>query len=158
MKPKDKSKGETIDKEVPSTEEFSTEDASSGHKSGINRFKEFGFSAIHALGDILKFPFKMFARYLRDELIQSIKEDTKIYVLISGLMAVLFVFFSIIWFFISVAVGVYFYDNQYSILSSILYSIAFQILSFILVALIMYSASKKLKTLKLLKRLGDAID
>ena len=158
MKIKDKSKDEVFDKEFDSKENFNSEETQSNYKSERNRFREFGASVIHALGGIIKFPFKMFARYLRDELILAIKKDAKIYTLILGLMGVLFVFFSVMWFFVSVAIGVYFYDNGCSILSAVMYSIGFQTLSFILIALIVLFASKRLNTLKLFKKLGNAIE
>ena len=69
-----------------------------------------------------------------------------------GIMGVLFVFFSVIWLFISVAVGVYYYDKGHTLLISIIYSIGFQLISFIIMSLIAFIASKKLKSLKFLKR------
>ncbi len=103
--------------------------------------------------NILKTPFKIVADYLKDEIIITIKKDFKLYMLIMGLMGVLFVFFSIVWLFISVAVGVYFYDKGYTILISIIYSIGVQAISFILIGLLALILSKKLKSLKILKKL-----
>jgi ABC-type transport system involved in multi-copper enzyme maturation permease subunit len=73
-----------------------------------------------------------------------------------GIMGVLFVFFSVIWLFISVAVGVYFYENGNSILISIVYSILFQLISFILVSLIALLASKKTESLKMLNNIKES--
>ena len=85
-----------------------------------------------------------------------VKKDAKIYAFILGIMGVLFIFFSVMWLFVSVAVGVYFYDNGQSILFSIIYSIAFQLISFILLAALALFASQKLNTLKVLKQLNKA--
>ena len=105
--------------------------------------------------NILKTPFNIIAKYLRDEIIISVKKDAKLYVFIMGIIVVLFVFFSVIWLFISVAIGVYFYEQGHSILLSIIYSIGFQIVSFILISIIALIVSKKLKTHKMLKKLND---
>ena len=112
------------------------------------------YLALQFFLNILKAPFNIIAKYLRDEVIISVKKDAKLYVLIMGIMGVLFVFFSVIWLFISVAIGVYFYEQGHSILLSIIYSIGFQIVSFILISIIALIASKKLKTLKMLKKLN----
>ncbi len=103
--------------------------------------------------NILKTPFIIIAKFLRDELVDSIKNDVKIYALIIGIMGVLFVFFSVIWLFISVAVGVYFYDKGYSLQLSIIYSIGFQAVCFLLIGLIALIASRNLKSFKILKKI-----
>ncbi len=100
---------------------------------------------------ILKAPFQLVAKYLKNEIISTIKKDARLYALIMGLMGVMFVFFVVLWLFISVIVGVYFYESGKSILISISYSIGFQIISFAIVGIIAFSASKKVKSLKLLK-------
>ncbi len=100
---------------------------------------------------ILKAPFQLVAKYLKNEIISTIKKDARLYALIMGLMGVMFVFFVVLWLFISVIVGVYFYESGKSILISISYSIGFQIISFAIVGIIAFSTSKKVKSLKLLK-------
>lgn len=103
--------------------------------------------------NILKTPFIIIAKFLRDELVDSIKNDAKIYMVIMGIMGILFVFFSVIWLFVSVAVGVYFYDKGYSILFSIIYSIGFQVICFVLISLIALIFSRNLKSIKMLKKI-----
>ena len=66
------------------------------------------------------------------------------------LMGVMFVFFSVLWLFISVAVGVYFYNKGIPVLTSILYSVAFQLVSFFLIAIVTFISIKSIKSLKLL--------
>ena len=105
--------------------------------------------------NILKSPFKIIAKYLKNEIIAAIKKDAKLYAIIMGLMGVLFVFFSVLWLFISVAIGVYFNEKGHSILMSIIYSIGFQLISFVFIGAIAFIASKKIKSLKMLKKLSD---
>ena len=107
---------------------------------------------------VIKTPFNVVAKFLKDEVITSIKKDARLYAFVMGIMGVLFVFFSVIWLFIAVAVGVYFYEQGYSILISIIYSILFQIVSFILVSLIAFLASKKLKSLKMMKKISKHLN
>jgi hypothetical protein len=126
--------------------------------SDKNIVEDIVYLALQFLLNIIKTPFSMMAKYLRDEVIISIKKDAKLYALVMGIMGVLFVFFSVIWLFISVAVGVYFHEQGYSILISIVYSIVFQIVSFILVSLIAFFTSKKLKSLKIMKKLSKHIN
>ncbi len=103
----------------------------------------------------MKSPFKIIAKYLKNEIIAAIKKDAKLYAIIMGLMGVLFVFFSVLWLFISVAIGVYFNEKGHSILMSIIYSIGFQLISFVFIGAIAFIASKKIKSLKMLKKLSD---
>ena len=124
------------------------------NKSDKNGFKEIWYLFMQLLLNVLKAPFKIIANYLKDEIIIAVKKDAKLYMLIMGIMGVLFVFFSVIWLFISVAVGVYCYDKGHTIFISIIYSIGFQLISFIMMSLIAFIASRKLKSLKILKRLN----
>lgn len=100
---------------------------------------------------ILKAPFQLIAKYLKNEIISTIKKDARLYALVMGLMGVMFVFFVVLWLFVSVIVGVYFYESGKSVFISIGYSIGFQLISFAIVGLIAFVASKNIKSLKLLK-------
>ena len=124
------------------------------NKYAKTEFKNILYLLMQLFLNIIKTPFKVVAKYLRDEIIIAVKKDAKIYMLIMGIMGVLFVFFSVIWLFISVAVGVYIYDKGNTIFISIVYSIGFQIISFILFSFIGFIASRKLKSLKILKKLN----
>jgi len=116
-----------------------------GNKSNKTGLKEIFSLLIQLFLNILKMPFKIVATYLKGEIIMAVKKDIRLYMLIIGLIGVLFVFFSVIWLFISVAVGVYFYDKGNTIFFSIIYSIAIQVISFILISLIVLMMSKKLR-------------
>jgi len=52
--------------------------------------------------------------------------------------------------FIAVGVGVYFYDHGLPVFTSILYSIVFQLISFIVIAILAYISMKSIKSLRLL--------
>jgi len=123
-----------------------------GNKSNKTGLKEIFSLLIQLFLNILKMPFKIVATYLKGEIIMAVKKDIRLYMLIIGLIGILFVFFSVIWLFISVAVGVYFYDKGNTIFFSIIYSIAIQVISFILISLIVLMMSKKLRFLKILKK------
>lgn len=142
---------DNINRPDNSITEEKTEDESKYDKT---QFKDILYLLTQLFLNILKAPFKIVAKYLRDEIITAVKNDTKIYMLIMFIMGVLFVFFSVIWLFISIAVGFYFYDKGYTILLSIIYSIGFQLVSFVLVGLIALIASRKLKSLKVMKKLN----
>jgi len=123
-------------------------------KYARTEFKDILYLLMQLFLNILKAPFKIIAKYLRDEIITAVKKDAKIYMVIILIMGILFVFFSVIWLFISIAIGVYFYDKGHTILASIIYSIGFQLVSFILISLIALIKSKKLNSLKMLKKIN----
>jgi hypothetical protein len=91
------------------------------NKSDKNEFNDIMYLLLQLLLNVIKVPFKIVAKYLRDEIIMAVKKDAKLYMLIIGIMVVLFVFFSVIWLFISVAVGIYCYDKGHTIFISIIY-------------------------------------
>ena len=130
--------GEKSDKQTPDSQ---------------NSAKDIMYLVLHFFLNIIKAPFDLIAKYLKNEIINAIKKDTKLYALIMGIMGVMFVFFSVLWLFISVAIGVYYFENGKSILISIMYSIGFQLISFIIVGLIAFIASTQIKSLKMLKKI-----
>ena len=118
-----------------------------------NPDKDVIYLVLYFFPNILKAPFKVIAKYFKNEIITAIKKDAKLYAFILGIMGVLVIFFSVLWLFISVAVSVYFQEKGYSILMSTIYSIGFQLISFIFIGLIAFFASRKIKSLKMLKYL-----
>ena len=133
--------------------ETSNSDESNDNKPNV--LKEYFGLFFTLIFDIIKIPLKLLTNFLRKELVVAIKKDAKIYAVIMGIMGVLFVFFTVMWLFISVAVGVYFYEKGETMLISVLYSILFQFGSIIVVSLIAYFASKKIKSLKMLKNIDN---
>jgi len=131
----------------------SISDENEDSKSSV--FKDYLGLLFTVVIDIVKAPLKLLTNFLKKELIVAIKKDVKLYAVIMGIMGVLFVFFSVMWLFISVAVGAYYYQQGESMLISILYSIIFQFGSIIIVASIAFFASKKIKSLKMLKNLDN---
>lgn len=102
---------------------------------------------------LLKAPFRFVAGYVKNELVSAVKKDSKLMAFISAMLMVLLIFFFVLWISISVAVGAYFYDNGSTVFVSVLYSIGFQTISFLLVALLAYLFFRNLKTLKIYKSL-----
>ncbi len=141
-----------ISNEINESEKNKTDSEDNSDKDIVKNIK---YLALSFFVNILKSPFKIIAKYLRDEIFTAIKNDAKLYAIIMGIMGVLFVFFSVLWLFISIAIGVYFFEKGQSILLSVTYSIVFQIFSFILISLIALVASSKLKSLKIMKKLNN---
>ena len=141
--------------EMLNTVDNSEVEAKKGIENNASRtgFKEISYLLMQLFLNILKTPFKLVANYLKEEIILAMKKDLRLYMLILGLMGVLFVFFSVIWLFMAVAVGVYFYDKGFTLFISIIYSIGVQVTSFILVSLLAFLISKQLRSLKILKKL-----
>ena len=122
-----------------------------------NSFKEIVSLMIRGLINFVKAPFNTVAKYLKNEIIQAVKKDAKLYVLIFGLICVLFLCFSVIWLSFFVAIGAYFYELGHSILISTIYSIVFQVVGFVLISIIALIASKKLTSFKMLKKISNNV-
>ncbi len=101
--------------------------------------------------NLVKAPFKFIAGYVKNELVTALKKDSGLMAVISVMVVVLFVFFLIFWLSVSVAVGVYFYENGNTLFVSVLYSIAFQTLSSLLALLIAYISMRRMKTFKIFR-------
>ena len=144
-----------IEKMVGNINQPSSSNESEKNNSTNDSLKELVNLLITFFIDIIKFPLKIIANIIRKEIIYTIRKDAKLYTLIMGLMVVLFIFFSVIWLFVSTAVGVYFYENGSSILASIMYSVLFQLGSFIILGIVVYIASGKIESLKMLKKLDS---
>ncbi len=139
-----------IDNKIHESDEVKTEKESKSNKSIIGDIK---YLVLQFFINILKAPFRITANILWQKLITTIKNDAKLYALIMAVMVALFVFLSVLWLFISIAVGVYFFEKGHSMSISIIYSIGFQILSIITISLIAYLASKNIKSLALITKL-----
>jgi len=122
--------------------------------SNNNSLKEFFFLILSFFLNILQAPFKLVAKYITNEIVKAVKKDAKLYAFIMALMGVMFVFFSVLWLFISVAVGVYFYDKGNTIFISIIYSLVFQVVSFVVVGIITVISMRSIKSLKLLSKIA----
>lgn len=105
--------------------------------------------------DVLRSPFKILASYLKNELIDAVKKDAILYALMGFLMGVLFIFFSVLWLTISIFIGVYYFNIGESILNSILYSLGYQSLFFVLISLIAFIAMKNINSIKVLRKLSN---
>ncbi len=117
-------------------------------------FTDITYLMLSFFGKILKLPFKIIAKYLKDEIISAIKKDAKLYAFIMMLMGVMFVFFAVLWLSISVAVATYFKEHGNSYLMSIIYSVLFQVVCFILIGIIAFITSRKIKSLEMFKKIS----
>ena len=115
--------------------------------------KDVFYLGIQFIINIVKNPFELVSKYLKEEIIPSLKKDAGLYMLIMSIIVALFVFFFVVWLFISAAVGIYFYEEGSTLFISIIYSIIFQVISSLLGVLLIYIAFKNLKSLKVLKEL-----
>jgi len=100
---------------------------------------------------VIKAPFELIHMYIKREIVSVIRRELKLYLSVIILFGILFTVFIVFWVLISLALGVYFQNQGVSLLNSILYVIGFQLSIFAIVSLIIYSVSKKIKSLKLLK-------
>lgn len=116
-----------------------------------NTIKSIMLSVLDYIINIVKLPFTVFAKFFTKEIIKAIKKDVKTYVFLFWLLVSLVIIASVIWLFVSVAIGIYFHDNGNSILVSVGYSLVFQLISFIIFGVILYFTSSKLRSLKLIK-------
>jgi len=95
-----------------------------------------------------------FSKEFFSNLIKVTKKDARLYAMIMGILGILFIFFAILWFFISTVIGFYFYEKGNTLFISILYSIGFQMIFFMLMILISYLGSKRITSLKMVKSLS----
>ncbi len=148
---------EVLDKieKIVKNEKTNEEKTELENQSDSRTTKDIIYLIIDFFLNTLKTPFKIIAKYLRNEIITAVKKDAKLYAIIMGIMGVLFVFFSVIWLFLSIAVGAYFYEKGNSLLISVLYSISFQFISFVLVSIIAVIAYKKTESLKILNNIKE---
>ena len=116
-----------------------------------NSLKTILLSVLDYIINIIKLPFTVFAKFFTKEIIRALKKDAKTIVFLGWLLVSLVVIASVIWLFLAVALGVYFYDKGNSILLSIGYSLLFQLICFIVFGITLYFTSKKLKSVKLVK-------
>jgi len=102
---------------------------------------------------MVKAPFIFISRYFKNEIINSLKKDSKLLAVVFSMLVVLLVFFFVFWLFVSASVGIYFYENGSTMFASIMYSIAFQVSSSIVVALVAYISFRNVKSFKLMNSL-----
>ncbi|MGC9150791.1 MAG: hypothetical protein ACP5F6_03390 [Microbacter sp.] len=142
----------TKEKESPHTEENDTDQM---HTSVKDRIKKALSLLFTFLVDLIKMPFLWFFNYFKEEVVTAIKKDIRTMLGMAAIMSILYLFLLILWFSVSVFVGVLFYEKGFSIISSIFFSIVFQLIIIILLSIVLYSLSKKQHTRKMLKKLAN---
>ena len=100
---------------------------------------------------VIKSPFQLIHEFIKKEIIALIRKEIKFYFWLIVLLGVLFTIFIVFWILISLAIGVYFREDGASLLTSILYVISFQLLTFTLISIVFYRISRKIKSLKFIR-------
>ncbi len=135
-----------ISKQVDDLDNASTD-------SDKSTLKSIGYLMFQFFLKIIKAPFNFANNYIKGEIIKSIKKDAKLYALIMITVGILFIFFAVIWLFIAIAISAYFYEKGHTLFNAIVYSIGIQLIAFIGIGLTALIASKKIKSLQLMKKI-----
>lgn len=101
---------------------------------------------------VIKSPFQLIHEIIKKEIIALIRKEIKLYFLVIVLLGILLTIFIVFWVSISLAVGVFFREDGASLFTSILYVIAFQLVIFTIISIVFYRISRKIKSLKFLRR------
>lgn len=101
---------------------------------------------------VIKAPFQLIHVYIKNEIVLAIKKEVKLYFVLIILLGILFTIFIVFWVLISLAVGFYFQELGFSNYESILLSIGFQAVIFLIIFLIFRSKSKQIKSLRMIKK------
>jgi len=107
------------------------------------------------LTDLLSFPVRLLIKYFRRELTAALRHDLKIYMLMAGIAGMMFIFVVTLWLTLSIAVGVFFYEKGFTLLQSVLFSLAFQFVVILLSLLTARIACRRRRTARLLKELRE---
>ena len=127
-------------------------DISEKQKTKRTPFKDIFNLIISFFMSVVKAPFQLIHVYIKNEIVAVIKKEVKLYFVLICLMGVLLTIFIVFWVLISLAVGIYFQEQGISNFNSILLAIAFQLVSFSLVTFIFFKVSRKIKSLRMLKK------
>ena len=127
-------------------------DISEKQKTKRTPFKDIFNLIISFFMSVVKAPFQLIHVYIKNEIVAVIKKEVKLYFVLICLMGVLLTIFIVFWVLISLAVGIYFQEQGISNFNSILLAIAFQLVSFSLVTFIFFRTSRKIKSLRMLKK------
>ena len=138
-------------------EQTKASEKQNGNREKNNLIMELLLLILSFVLDVLKSPFKLIATYVKNELFKAVKNDVMIYAVLLVMMGVLFVFFSVLWLSLSVAVSVYYYEHGKTMLHAIFYSLAFQGGFFAIISLIAWILKTKLNSLKVLRKQQKSI-
>jgi len=115
-------------------------------------FKDIFNLIISFFMSVVKAPFQLIHVYIKNEIVAVIKKEVKLYFILICLLGILFTIFIVFWVLISLAVGIYFQEQGFSNFNSILLAIGFEAASFLLISLIFFRISKKIKSLRMIKK------
>jgi len=101
---------------------------------------------------VIKAPFQLIHLYIKNEIVSAIRKEIKLYFVLIFLIGILFTIFIVFWVLISLAIGFYFQELGFTNYESILLSIVFQAVIFLIVFLIFRSKSKQIKSLRMINK------
>lgn len=122
----------------------------------VSPFKQILNLIVSFFMSVVKAPFQLIHVYIKNEILNVIRRELKLYFVLIALLGVLFIIFIVFWILISLAVGFYFQELGFSNYESILLSIAFQISIFLIVTFIFVRVSKKVKSIRMIRKTLDA--
>lgn len=109
-------------------------------------------STIKRLFKLLKIIFdyhdRLFSTNFKEDLKRAVRNDLKLLVILSGLIAFTFIVLTVFWLFIAIAITTYFYEAGNSMLSSILFTIGIHMIALISLCLGILNFIKKFKSQK----------
>jgi len=101
-------------------------------------------------------PFLFLAKYFKIEITDAIKHDLRRTGLIIFLSMILFIFLVVIWITVQYSIVTLLIAQRFSLLNALFISLGIQVVCFSIVLLILNSKSKKMETLKLVRRLKQS--
>ena len=117
------------------------------------QMQEVMFLGVLLMLEILKTPLRFVIQIFNKNWFSTLKKDAKYFGAIMMSLFILLIFFIVLWLTITVSVGIYFFEQVgYSMFVSISLSIAFQLLSMLLIGVGVYMFYSKIKLFKIVKK------
>lgn len=132
--------------------ESQNEEQQSNEKAKVSPFKQIFNLIVSFFMSVIKAPFQLLHVYIKNEIIALIRKELKLYFIVMCLLGVLFTIFIVFYVLISLAVGFYFQELGFTNFESILLSVLFQIVMFIVVGFIFFKVSRKIRSLKMIRQ------
>lgn len=118
--------------------------------------KEESSSFWHNMLHIIMSPFLFLAKYFKIEINDAIKHDIRRTGLIIFLSMILFMFLVVIWITVQYGIVTLLVSQNLSLLSALFVSLGIQVVCFSIVLIILNYKSKRMETLKLIRRLKQS--
>lgn len=101
--------------------------------------------------------YAVIASYMKEELKTAFRNDLKLVGIIIGFLVLIVIVFAVFWLFISLAISAFFYESGYSVLHSILLTMAIHLLVIIVLSIGIYISSRNFKTHKVYKKVKKSL-